>query len=220
VCGRYTLATDPDTLATEFSITGDPNLTQLEPSYNIAPSQPIPVVIQLPKQGRVLMFMRWGLVPSWAKEVNTKFSMINARAETLADKPAYKQPFRHRRCIIPADGFYEWKANREGKVPYYIRMEHGTPFGMAGLWEMRGDLYSCTIITTEPNSLMKPIHDRMPAILKQDDYEKWLSPKSTQPGDVQSLLKPYNTEDMECWPVSKLVNSPANNNVSLIDKPD
>jgi putative SOS response-associated peptidase YedK len=197
------------------------------PRYNIAPTQPIPVVTNVvSKDGKnQVELFRWGLVPPWAKDVSIGNRMINARVESLADKGAFKHAFRRRRCLIPANGFYEWpmRADGKSKQAMYIRMKSHKPFAFAGLWEVWRDengneLPSCTIITGAPNDLVKPLHDRMPAILREENYRKWLDPKERSPDELMPLLKPYPDEQMEAYPVGKLVNSPANESAECIER--
>jgi len=184
----------------------------MEPRYNIAPSQDIAVV---PNNGEgKVEFFRWGLVPFWAKEPSIGDRMINARAETVAEKPAFRTPFRKRRCLVLADGFYEWRAEagQKTKTPMYIRLASKKPFAFAGLWEIWNPdttpVLSCTIITITPNELVAPIHNRMPVILPPEAYAQWLSPTEQDPETLQRLLKPYPAENMTAYPVSRVVNNP------------
>jgi putative SOS response-associated peptidase YedK len=208
VCGRFSLDALPNTLAGHFGVAHVP---PLEPRYNIAPSQDI-AVIRNGAAGRECVLLRWGLVPAWSKEPATKYSTINARAETVADRPAYRAAFRRRRCLIPATGFYEWQQRTDGKVPHFIHMRDGGLFAFAGLWERweHGDrsLESCTLIVTTANRLMAPIHARMPAILAPDRYAAWLDPDNTDRVQLLSLLAPWSGRPLEAWPVSRLVNNP------------
>lgn len=220
MCGRFTLTVSPDELRQAF-----PNFeipVDLPPSYNIAPTQPIPVIPN--DQNNALTFYRWGLVPSWAKDENFGgYTLINARAETVAEKPSFRSSFRHKRCLVLADGFYEWKKNPAGrKIPYFISLNSQQPFGFAGLWDKwispHGDpLYSACIITTKPNRIVKTIHDRMPVILHQEDHELWLSPGEGDPAALQRLLDPYPAEELQAYPVSPFVNSPKNNDPRCIE---
>jgi putative SOS response-associated peptidase YedK len=170
-------------------------------------------------------YFHWGLIPSWAKDVSIGNRMINARAETLAEKPAFRNALKRRRCLIPADGFYEWKKFADGKKqPMYIRMRDRRPFAFAGLWGVwrdktgaGGEIPSCTIITTEPNTLMNSIHNRMPAIIRAEDYRQWLAPNERPTDELAAMLKPYPEAEMEAFPVSKMVNSPANESAKCID---
>jgi putative SOS response-associated peptidase YedK len=223
MCGRYTLAKLADLTDLFPWIREWP--TDLPPRYNVAPSQAIPAVTN--EHRDVLDLLHWGLIPSWAKDPKIGNQMINARAESLADKPAYRAAIRRRRCLIPADGFYEWKAppdapKKTPKQPMYIRMKDGRPFAFAGLWEVWHDpggskVVSCTIITTEPNELMRPIHNRMPAILRPEAYDQWLQKGEADPQEMQSLLRPYPAGEMEAYPVSRQVNSPKEEGRHLIE---
>lgn len=215
MCGRYTLYTDGTVIAQQFELTEVP---VLEPHYNIAPTQPVAVVRQT-QQGRALHALRWGLVPPWAKDPAIGSRMINARAETVAEKPSFRSALRRRRCLVLADGFYEWQAVGKGpKQPFYIHLKDKQPFVFAGLWEVWGDthnqLESCTIITTTPNALMQPIHNRMPVILPPEQYATWLDPELTDTGPLTALLQPYTAEKMDAYPVSRTVNR------ALHDSPD
>lgn len=189
--------------------------------YNIAPSQPIAVVAN--KQDPGIDFFQWGLVPSWAKDVSIGNRMINARAETVGEKPAFRTALRRRRCLIPANGFFEWKKHPDGtKTPMYIRMKSGRPFAFAGLWEQwhapdGSVLPSCTIITTEANNLVRDIHDRMPVILNESDFKTWLNPSECPSEDLEKLLAPYPAAEMEAFAVSKAVNNPRNDSRDCID---
>jgi putative SOS response-associated peptidase YedK len=168
-----------------------------------------------------MALLRWGLVPSWAKEVKSGYSMINARAETVADKPAYRTAFRLRRCLIPADGFYEWRQTGDGKQPYHIRMKDGAVFAFAGIWERRerdeGVIESCSIIVTAANDAIRPVHDRMPVIVAPRDYASWLDPELRDPGKVNPYLRAWPADEMEAFPVSSRVNRPANNDAGCIE---
>ena len=204
-----------------FSGTGtiDPSLSKSSPRYNIAPTQSV-IVINDTGQ-RQLVQMRWGLIPSWAKAESIGNRMINARAETIADKPAFRAALKKRRCIIPADGFYEWQKQGKLKQPVRIVLKTREPFGFAGLWEHwkppAGDeVLSCTIITTEANELLKQVHERMPVILARKDEEAWLDPNTQEAEKVLPLLKPYPANLMEFYPVSRVVNSPANDTADCI----
>ena len=220
MCGRFTLTISPEELQAafpDFSIPGD-----IPPSYNIAPSQPIPVI---PNDGEnVLDFFLWGLIPSWTKPDKVgKYSLINARSETAAEKPSFKNSFRRRRCLILADGFYEWSKPVSGgtKTPYYFTLKNHRPFAFAGLWDIwispDGDsLKSACILTTSPNQTVKAVHDRMPVILNPADYPIWLDPQEDKLDQFQSLLKPYPDELMDSYPVSTYVNSPKNNSPQCI----
>ena len=218
MCGRVSFALDLDDLLAVFPEFRPPE--QLQPRDHIAPTQPVPVVAD---DGQAqIAFYHWGLVPSWAKDPSLGNRMINARAETLAEKPAFRAAYRKRRCLILADGFYEWREEpgRQRKTPMYIRMASGEPFAFAGLWEVwsgqEPPLYSCTIITTMPNDLLAPIHDRMPVILPRSAYKLWLDPEDRLPSALQALLAPYPAAEMTAFPVSQQVNSPENDRPECI----
>ena len=213
MCGRYTLTTNKVKIAEEFHL-HDVQLRELPPQYNIAPSQPVPVLLEKPELS--LELFRWGLIPSWAKDPSIGNKMINARSETLSSKASFSKPLRERRCLILADGFYEWKQEGRTKAPYYVRLKSKQPFGFAGLWSkwvapVGNPIYSCTIITGEPNELLKPIHNRMPVILLREKRDEWLDPSNHDTNGLMKLLEPYPPSEMEAYPVSRLVNSPENN---------
>lgn len=211
MCGRFTLHHSPEEVAARF----DTEPLPLEPQFNIAPSQAIAVITQ--NGARHLEQYKWGLVPSWAKDPAIGNRMINARVETVAEKPAYRAALARRRCLIPADGFYEWREadNPEegGRTPMHIRRADGELFAFAGLWEEwhapdGSPLRSCVIITGTPNPLVAPIHDRMPIILRREDEARWLDKSTAQASDLLALLAPYPAEDMEAYAVSRQVNAP------------
>jgi putative SOS response-associated peptidase YedK len=187
----------------------------LGPRYNIAPTQPVAVV---PNDGKnKLDFFTWGLIPSWSKDPKIGSRMINARAETLAEKPSFRTAFRRRRCLILADGFYEWRQEGKGlpKTPMYIKLASSKPFAFAGLWESwnskdGSNILSCTIITTRPNAMVEKIHNRMPVILPEDTFHPWLEPGEADTTRLSDLLIPYTKEEMVAYPVSRAVNSPQN----------
>ena len=198
----------------------------MAPRFNIAPTQPIAAVTASTKTSPPgFQFLRWGLIPSWAKDPAIGNRLINARAETLAEKPSFRAAFKRRRCLILADGFYEWQrqADRKTKQPYYIFLNHHLPFAFAGLWEhwsdpnSGGELQTCTIITTSPNQLMEPIHNRMPVILAAKDYEMWLDSSYDNADELQDMLCPYPADAMETYPVSTLVNKPQNDEADCIE---
>ena len=199
-----------------------PAADEITPRYNIAPSQQVAVV---PNNGENnVEFFQWGLIPSWAKDPKIGNRMINARAETLAEKPSFRTPYKRRRCLILSDGFYEWRSepDSKSKTPIFIQLKSERPFAFAGLWEAwypRPDdepLLSCTIITTSPNALMETIHRRMPVILEPDGYERWLDPSEQSPTQLDGLLNSYPAEEMEAYPVSRLVNRPSNDSLDCI----
>ena len=211
MCGRFTLATEADKLRWAFPGFVFPD--DIQPRYNIAPSQNVTAVLN-DGDGRAIQ-VSWGLVPHWAQDPKIGNRMINARSETLPQKPAFRTAYRKRRCIIFADGFYEWRKDPGGKTktPVYIRLASGDPFTFAGLWERwepTGDspLLSCTIITTRPNALVAEIHDRMPVILPAEDHVAWLAPGDTPPDTLSELLGPYPASQMVAHPVSRQVNNP------------
>ncbi len=217
MCGRYTLATPVGRLAEEFGF--DSSSTEFRTSYNVAPTRQVAAVLA-ENGGRRLEMLRWGLVPSWADDPGIGARMINARSETASEKPSFRRAFRERRCLIPADGFYEWKRENGAKQPYYFRMREGRPFAFAGLWESwnkdEAEIRSCTILTTQANDLVEEIHERMPVILPRDHYEAWLDPEA-EGQEVAGLLVPYPGEDLETYPVSRFVNSPGNNDPRCIE---
>jgi putative SOS response-associated peptidase YedK len=219
MCGRYTLATPAGRLAEQFGIAG--SSVELPPSYNVAPTQGVAAVVEEGGQRR-LEVLRWGLIPPWADDPQIGSRMINARSETAPGKPSFRRAFRERRCLIPADGFYEWRRTNGAKQPYFIHMEGGGPFAFAGLWESwskggEGEVRTCTILTTEANTLVGEIHDRMPVILAADAYDVWLDPASER-DELTALLAPYPEDGMEAYPVSRFVNSPQNNDPRCIER--
>jgi len=220
MCGRFTLRASASVIAEHFSIF---ELPPFSPRFNIAPSQPVAVVrLASPPSGRELVWLHWGLIPSWAKDPAIGNRMINARAETAAEKPAYRAAMRRRRCLLPADGFYEWQKAGRAKQPHFIRMKDDRPFAFAGLWETwegpdNSYIESCTVLTTEPNDVVRPIHDRMPVILDPKNYEQWLDTTTEDPTGLLPLLRPYPSEQMRADPVNTLVNSPANDEPGCIE---
>lgn len=220
MCGRFTLFAPYYEIVERFNIESALEEHQYIPSYNIAPSQQVLAVINDGKKNR-LGHLRWGLIPPWAKDEKVGYKMINARAETVAEKPSYRNAFKKKRCIIPADSFYEWQNNEAGKVPMRIKLKSNELFGIAGLWESwrapdGKQVHTCTAITTEPNSLIMPIHNRMPVILLPEDEKAWLDPLNTNTNFLGNILRPYDETQMEAYMVSGDVNSPKNNNESLI----
>jgi putative SOS response-associated peptidase YedK len=216
MCGRYTLSTPAGRLAEEFQLDGG---VEIAPSYNVAPTQQVAAVLE-DEGGRRLEMLRWGLVPSWADDPDIGARMINARSETAPEKPSFRRAFRGRRCLIAADGFYEWKREEGGKQPYYFHMQDGHPFAFAGLWESwdKGDgtLRTCAILTTRANSVLEGIHDRMPVILPRDAYNAWLDPDADRE-ELGELMIPYPGDDLEAYPVSRFVNSPRNNDERCVE---
>lgn len=219
MCGRFTLSLPPEVLMTLFEL---PYVPPMEPRYNIAPSQPVAAVrIDRDKGERELAMLKWGLVPFWAEDPKIGNRLINARSETAAEKPAFRAAFRQRRCLVAADGFYEWKKQQSGKQPYYVRLSEGRGFGIAGLWERWENedgepIESCTLLTTDANDFLRPIHHRMPVIVPPDHHALWLSPDTTDAGALKRVLQPLPDEALEAYPVSTMVNSPGNDGPELI----
>jgi len=219
MCGRFTLTVDPAQVQDTFSSYTFPE--KFAPRFNIAPTQP---VLAIPNDDKFAAdFFVWGLIPMWAKDPSIGNRLINARAETLAEKPAFRGSLKYKRCLILADGFYEWKTveGRKSKTPYFIHMKDRRPFAFAGLWDSwnspeGSQLKTCTIITTEPNELMSLLHNRMPVILHPRDYAKWLDPSPQTPDQLTPLLKPFPANKMDAYPVTPLVNKPANDIPELV----
>ena len=212
MCGRFTVRSNPKAIAKEFDLPED---TPFGPHFNIAPIRPVAVVRFDPTEGsRRLDFLTWGLIPSWADDGGIGERLINARAETVAEKPAFRHLFRTRRCLVVADGFYEWERQDGWKRPYFVHRKDDRPFAFAGLWDhwQEGDesIYSCIFLTTEANELLAPIHDRMPVILPRSAYDLWLDPGIHDPRRLEPLLVPFPADEMEAYPVSRVVNDPAN----------
>jgi putative SOS response-associated peptidase YedK len=211
VCGRLTLSTPAEVVAQHFGLDSAPALA---PRYNIAPDQPVPVVRQRhSSRERVLEMRLWGLVPHWARQPRTGARLINARAEGVSERPAFRDAFRHRRCLIPADGFYEWQARGlPNRQPFHVRPANGGLFAIAGLYEGWGGeedrIDSCTLITTEANARMRSVHDRMPVILAPEVWSAWLDPDTRDPEPLRALLRPVPAEAIELHPVSAHVNDP------------
>ncbi|MBN1659050.1 MAG: SOS response-associated peptidase [Anaerolineae bacterium] len=222
MCGRFTLATPVEDLVKQFSIA---EVAGIEARYNIAPSQAVAAVREeKDKGGRELVWLQWGLVPFWADDPKIGFKMINARAETVDRSNAFRYAFQRRRCLVLADGFYEWRTEEGQKQPYYIQMEDGRPFGFAGLWEAWKDeekdraLESCTIITTNANELVRPVHPRMPAILHPDNYDLWLDMDAKDTACLKEMvLRPFPPEEMTIYRVSRRVNRPDQEGRELIE---
>jgi putative SOS response-associated peptidase YedK len=223
MCGRFTLRTPSNLLVERFELGVDPRLS---PRFNIAPTQTV-AAVRRPNIAakRELALLRWGLIPSWAKDLAVGNRMINARSETIAEKPAFRSAFERRRCLILADGYYEWAKVGGQKQPHYIRMRDEQPFAFAGLWEhwqgvdqphLPGAVESCTIITTESNDLTIDLHHRMPVILPRQSYEAWLDPELTDRDQLTSLLGKYPSREMCVDPVSTYVNSPKNDDEKCV----
>jgi putative SOS response-associated peptidase YedK len=223
MCGRYSQSQSAEIIAQAFQVD---NVPPLKPRYNIAPTQSVPTVLQTSAStNRQFKMLHWGLIPSWAKDAKMGARLINARAETVAEKPAFRSAFRQRRCLVLADGFYEWQQQEEKKQkqPFYFHLREKQPFAFAGLWEHWQDdaageeIESCTLLTTEANELMEPIHNRMPVILDPKDYDLWLDPKVKNSELLQPLLRPYATEEMTAYRVSTAVNKPIHDTAECIE---
>jgi len=221
VCGRYELHSNPTVIALAFGLARPPHVAA---RYNIAPTDDVPIVRIGASGERELVSMRWGLVPRWAKDLSIGARMINARGESIQSKPSLRMAYRRHRCLLPADGFYEWSAVTAGaetrRVAFHVGMATGSPFGLAGLYERwmsnsGAVVDSCTIVTTEANALLRPLHDRMPLIIAPDDYARWLDPAND---NVADLIVPFPPADMAYYPVSARVNSVRNDDPSLIER--
>jgi putative SOS response-associated peptidase YedK len=210
MCGRFALIDPAEQLAMQFDL---PAIADLTPRYNIAPTQPVLAVRHAQNSGaREWALLRWGLIPSWSKDIAIGSRLINARGETVAEKPSFRAAFKRRRCLIPASGFYEWQKRGSGKQPIYITPANGGAFALAGLWESwqgadGSELETCTIVTTTPNELMTPIHNRMPVIVAPEDYDTWLA-SEPEPSLGLHLIRPYPSELMRVTAVSTYVNNP------------
>lgn len=222
MCGRFVQFSSIRTLENYFNIQTAPD--EIVPSYNIAPTQKIPVIVK--KEGYRLQKMYWGLVPSWAKNLSQASRLINARAETVATKPSFRAAFKRRRCLILADGFYEWEGEKGKKQPWFISLPSGQPFAFAGLWEIwkdrqatgdQSDYRSCAIITTEASESVQDIHHRMPVILQPEAYDKWLDPENEDVHQLESILQTNLIRELKSHPVSKLVNRVQNNSPTNIE---
>jgi putative SOS response-associated peptidase YedK len=213
MCGRYRLSRPKQIIEERFGSSGE---DAWEPRYNIAPTQSVPIIRQNPKGPvRQMSLMRWGLIPSWSKDTSGAASMINARSETAATRPAFRDALKSRRCLVPADGFYEWQRTGKTKQPFCFEMCAGELFAFAGLWDRWRDpsgtwIKSCSILTTTPNAVTSAVHDRMPVILDPSSYDLWLDPGMTDVDAASDLLKPYDAHAMRSYPVSARVNSVAN----------
>lgn len=216
MCGRYVLSIRPEVLAAHFGLD---EYSDYPPRWNIPPGTDIPVIRQSPEGRRVLHLLRWGLVPHWARDASIGHRLNNARAETVAEKPAFREAFGRRRCLIPADGFYEWKTLDTSKRPYYISLRSGLPLAMGGLWESwrtpdGGVLRTCAIVTTGANELMAPIHDRMPVIIAPEHWQTWLD---GTPEAARALLPPFPAETLQAWPVHPRVSKASEDAPGLIE---
>lgn len=221
MCGRFAQHSPIEIFQLAFNI--DIIESDATPNYNIAPTQQILCILNQDNQNHLVKF-HWGLVPFWSKDIKIGSRMINARAETVADKPAFHNAFKKRRCLILADGYYEWKGKKGQKQPYYITIPSGKPFAFAGLWETwlskeiddESAYRSCTIITTEASESLKDLHHRMPVILLKDYHEKWLNPEIQNQKELKNVLENGIIDDLQYYPVSKHVNSPKNNDPECI----
>ena len=216
MCGRFTLRTAMNILLQEFhaELRDEVNL---KPRYNVAPTQDVPVIVRGDSGARELTIMRWGLVPHWAKGQKIPL-LINARADTVAEKPAFRDAFKRRRGLMLADGFYEWQ--QPAKQPFYFRRRGGKPFAFAAIWAPAnepGGIGSAALITTEPNEMVAQVHDRMPVLLTADDAPAWLDSTTEDPDKLLPLLRPYEATDMECWPVSKFVSNARNETPECVE---
>lgn len=222
MCGRFTLQSPVDDLRALFEFDGT---VELVPRYNIAPTQDVAVVRAAPDEGeRELALVRWGLIPFFMKDASSGARMINARSETVAEKPSFRAALRKRRCLVPADGFIEWQKRESGKQPLLIDRKDGATFAMAGLWESwkgpDGDIESCTILTTSANETVAPVHDRMPVILGRDDFSLWLDRGVSSPELLLPLLEPCASGDLRTREISPRVNSPRNDDPACLDGPE
>jgi putative SOS response-associated peptidase YedK len=218
MCGRFVLEKTPEQLMKVYRLSSSPDLP---PRFNIAPSQQIAAVRQQNGGDRELTFLQWGLIPSWSKDPAIGYKMINARSETVHEKPSFKQAFLARRCIIPASGFYEWEKVGKEKVPHYIHLRDGDVMSLAGLWERwkspeGKELETCTILTTAANSLIKKVHDRMPVILHRAEFGIWLNRESDEINRLTELFHPYPSDQLEEYVVTKAVSSPSNDSSECI----
>ena len=226
MCGRFTLRVPASVVAEQFAILEVP---ELAPRFNIAPTQAVAAVRMAVSSAasrrpeRELVFLQWGLIPSWAEDRTIGNRLINARSEGVDQKPAFRAALRRRRCLVVADGFYEWRRDGRRRLPYFIRMRDDRPFGFAGLWESwegpdHSAIESCTLLTTDANEVVRPIHDRMPVIIPSESCDAWLDPAVERPDTVLPLLKPYPAEAMTAFAVSTLVNSPAHEDPRCIER--
>ncbi len=220
MCGRFTLRAPASVIAEAFALLEVPPFT---PRFNIAPTQPVPVIRAAPAMtSRELVWLRWGLIPSWADDPAIGNRLINARCESVTVKPAYRAAFRRRRCLVVADGFYEWQQAGRSKQPYFIHFRDERPFAFAGLWESwegpdHSAIESCTLLTTVPNAVVAPIHDRMPVILQPEHHDRWLDPMLQKPEALQAVLVPFPGDAMEAYPVSSNVNRPGHEDPSCVE---
>lgn len=221
MCGRFSLYTDLEQIKEQFDVQVGISEEDYSPSYNIAPSQSILAIINDGANNR-MGHLKWGLIPSWTNDEKIGYKMINARSETVDEKPSYRNAFIQRRCILPMNSFYEWIAKEKEKIPMLIKMKNNELFAVAGIWETwkkeNGEtIKSCTILTTEANALVKTIHDRMPVILPPERMQNWLDPSLRDKDSLKAMLSPFESTLMEAYPVSKEVNTPKNNYVGLLN---
>lgn len=218
MCGRYSLTIGMDEMVKAFGVLPGPELV---PRYNIAPTQTVPVVCQNGDGVRHLRQYHWGLIPHWAKDASIGSRMINARCETVAEKPAFRGAIRYRRCLIPASGFFEWKQSDNKKVPFYIRRQDQAPMAFAGIWDtwkgQEETIVSCSILTTGANTLVAKLHDRMPVILSSAEYETWLDREVDDPGALVPLYRAFPSDLLEAYEVSTVVNKPQNDSKECIE---
>jgi len=220
MCGRFSLIAPGEAVAELFQL---PETPTLAPRYNIAPTQPVAAVRTSRDSGRrELTHFHWGLIPRWAKDPTIGSRMINARSETAAEKPSFRSAIKYRRCLVPADGFYEWQKLNGAKQPVRIQTTTGGLFAIAGLWEQwsspdGSEIESCTLLTTTPNDLLAQVHNRMPVIIAPEDFDLWLDPAAQHAGEIQHLLKPYPADEMTFYPVSTHVNNPRNDDPLCIE---
>ena len=215
MCGRYVLKSPASELAARFGLD---EIVDVAPRYNISPGTEIPTIRHSPEGKRVMHLLRWGLVPNWVKDPGVGAKLSNARGETVAEKPSFRDAFNRRRCLVPADGFYEWKAEGRQKQPYFFSLKSGEPFALGGVWESwrapNGDvLRTCCLITTGPNEIMLQVHDRMPVIVSPNDYAAWLTGEAV---DALDLVRPYPPDEMQAWAVNKRVSRSGEEGADLI----
>ena len=223
MCGRYAFFSPAEAVRRVFALDDVP---EFEPRYNVAPTQDVPAVRAGGEGARAFAMLHWGLVPKWAKEKAIGNRMINARSESLAEKPSFRDAFKKRRCLVLADGWYEWQVAPGGKQPWFIRMKDARPFAFAGLWERWKDpasgaqLESCTIVTTEAAESLRKIHERMPVVLAEADWDRWLDTAFSDTDKLSELLRPYDPKSLEAWKVGREVNAPKNQGPELIAAAD
>ena len=223
MCGRFTLIEPIPWLAEILGLENPESIGSVPPRYNVSPGTDVLIVRSRERETREIGITRWGLVPFWAKDSDFGAKTINARSETASQKPAFRAAFRYKRCLIPADGFYEWAGSGRKKQPFFIHLENRKPFAFAGLWESwtgadGSVLETCTILTTEANEKLSKLHHRMPVILPQDSYADWLNPAENRAKAVQGHLRPYPSDAFACYPVSERVNSPRNDDAACLER--